>query len=273
MQPLDSPAWYIGTIGFSYADWKGVFYPQGLPPRNYLNYYSRVFNSVEIDSSFYGVPRKDVILRWSESTPMEFRFCVKAPYTITHAGDALAALRTLEDFFETIAHFKEKLGALLFQFPPGFQVEGIESLERFLKYLPREFRVALEFRHISWYLREANEEEPRLATLLREFGVCWVASEHPAVPAVLYPTSDFLYLRWIGKHGTFQRHHQVRINRRATMEQWNKMVMMNPSTVRDVFGFFSNDFAGCAAMSAMEMLEVIGQPSKRVNPSLQRRLF
>lgn len=273
MPPFESINWYIGTIGFSYADWKGVFYPQGLSPRNYLSYYSRVFKGVEIDSSFYGVPRKEVIVRWNESSPQDFRFCIKAPYSITHQSDALAALRTLEDFFEALAHFGGKLGAVLFQFPPSFHADEIQNLERFLRFLPRDFRVALEFRHPSWYQYGPNEQEPLVASLLRGYAVCWVSGEHPRVPAKVHPTSDFLYLRWIGKHGTFQSHHYERIDRRANMDKWKSLILKNAQTVREVFGFFSNDYAGCAAQSALKMLEVLGLAKEPLFPLKQERLF
>ena len=112
--------YYIGTMGFSYQDWSGAFYPKGLTGRDYLSYYSRIFNAVEIDSTFYGTPRRESVIRWKESVPDGFRICVKVPRSITHDAKIIDVHKEMEAFINAVRLLGEKLGVILLQFPPSF---------------------------------------------------------------------------------------------------------------------------------------------------------
>ena len=104
-------------MGFGYKDWSGVFYPADMSARNYLAYYSRIFNAVEIDSTFYGIPRVETIRRWVAVTPASFQFCLKTPNAITHDLKLVGASGLMSQFVETVRFLDEKLGVILIQFP------------------------------------------------------------------------------------------------------------------------------------------------------------
>jgi uncharacterized protein YecE (DUF72 family) len=281
LSPRTAPEWYIGTMGFSYADWRGVFYPDDLPANRRLGYYSRIFNAVEIDSTFYGTPRPDSVRAWAASTPAEFRFSVKAPRQLTHEAGLVGVLDEILRFIDTVQLLRDKLGAILFQFPPSFRLDSLPALQVCLSGLPRGVRYAVEIRHQSWYTpaNEGPEDqpgEPALARLLREVGVCWAATEYPDLPRRIYPTADFLYIRWIGQHGTFQQHNLERIDRTAQLQQWQKILQgaLSGFEARQlIFGFFNNDYAGFAAGTANRFKDLTGLPVSPFLPPQQGKLF
>ena len=172
----------------------------------------------------------------------------------------------------------EKLGAVLFQFPPSFGPERLPALQTCLEGLPGGVRYAVEIRHPSWYTAE-NEPgglatgEPLLARRLRELGVCWAATEYPDLPRRIFRIADFLYLRWIGQHGTFQRHDQERIDRTAQLRQWQQVLQQETQSVDAVFGFFNNDYAGFAAGTANRFKELTGLPFQPFRLPQQGTLF
>ena len=271
-------------MGFSYADWSGVFYPGDLPAHRRLGYYSRIFNAVEIDSTFYGTPRPETVRGWAASTPPEFRFSVKVPRQITHEAGLVGVMDELLRFIDTVELLQEKLGAILFQFPPSFKPERLPALQACLAGLPGGIRYAVEIRHQSWYTAEietledppGEPAEPALAQMLREVGVCWAATEYPDLPQRIYPTADFLYLRWIGQHGTFQHHDHERIDRTAQLGQWQQIVQGALSEIEMrpiIFGFFNNDYAGFAAGTANRFKELLGLPANPFLPPQQGKLF
>ncbi len=158
--------WYLGTMGFSYKDWRGPFYPPELVQTRYLVHYSRFFNAVEIDSTFYGAPRPETIIRWKTITPDHFRFCLKTPREVTHELQLIGARAadTMFTFLERASLLEDKLGVILLQFSPRYTAAGIETLASFLKQLPANFRYAVEFRHISWH-------NPATTAVLADLGV------------------------------------------------------------------------------------------------------
>ena len=169
--------WWIGTMGFGYQDWRGGFYPQELAARNYLSYYSRIFNAAEVDSTFYGTPRASTVRRWAAQTPAEFRFCLKTPRTITHELGLVNAQGLMAEFVQAAGLLGPKLGAILLQFPPSFTASQLDTLAAFLGQLPAGPRYAVELRDASWYAPELG-----LATVLQEAGVAWASTEYPGLP-------------------------------------------------------------------------------------------
>src|SRR5512133_2150366 len=124
--------WFLGTIGFTYPEWKGSFYPAGLPSNQVLGYYSRVFNAVEINTTFYGPQPPAQIERWSAATPDDFRFCLKAPRRVTHDLRLVNAEAEMRVFVESSLAMGKKFGAVLLQLPPSFSTEERPALEAFL---------------------------------------------------------------------------------------------------------------------------------------------
>ena len=189
--------WYIGTMGFGYRDWQGTFYPDKLPKAQQLAHYAARFNALEMDSTFYGTPKADVVARWRETTPDGFIFCPKAPREITHdmrlSGPAEGVLAL---FVETMLTLGDRLGPILLQFPPDFAAAEADALAAFLPRLPGAARFAIELRHRSWWRDET-------ADLFRAHGVCWAAADYIYLPKEFRRTADFLYLRLLGRHGQF----------------------------------------------------------------------
>jgi uncharacterized protein YecE (DUF72 family) len=179
---------YVGTSGYSYKEWKGTFYPEDLPSSQMLHYYSARFRSVEINNTFYRMPRESVLESWAAEVPLDFRFVLKAPQRITHKQRLKEVGEAMKYFLNTANVLKERLGPLLFQLPPYFRKDA-PLLRDFLAMLPPQMRAAFEFRHRSWLEDDVFE-------LLRAQGVALCIAEAEddfVVPFV--PTADWGYLR------------------------------------------------------------------------------
>jgi len=143
-------AW-IGTSGFAYKEWKPTFYPPDVPAKNFLTYYASQFSSVEIDSTFYRMPRENVIEAWKQSTPEDFRFALKASQRITHWQRLTVPSDALDYWLKAIQGMSERLGIALYQLPPFFRAD-FDRLAAFLDALPTGMASAMEFRHASWFV-------------------------------------------------------------------------------------------------------------------------
>ncbi len=272
INPYPNLTWHLGTIGFSYDDWRGLFYPTGTKPSNYLTHYSRIFNSVEIDSTFHAIPKVEVVRRWAESTPDEFCFALKMLQQITHQPDLNGQRRALAEFISVARVLGAKLGPILIQFPPSFRAEQAEILRKFLAELPTDLRFAVEVRHQSWYTRKADGE-PMLVDLLRESNVCWAATEYPGLPVNIWRTADFTYIRWIGRNGSFAHHTHEQLDRSRELAGWKELIGVNLGWLEEIYGFFNNDYAGFAPGTANRFKEVMGLPLERFEPPVQGKLF
>ena len=140
---------WLGTSGFSYKEWKGIFYPEDVPDRGMLPFYATRLNSVEIDSSFYRIPSHKTIQAWVDATPEDFRFGIKATQQITHRQRLKTPSGTLQYWIETVSLLGPRLGCVLYQLPPFFRCD-LPRLEAFLSALP-PLPAAFEFRHDSWF--------------------------------------------------------------------------------------------------------------------------
>src|SRR6478609_5553405 len=141
---------YVGTSGYSYKEWKGAFYPEDLPDKQMLRYYAERFRSVEINNTFYRMPKDLLLHSWAAEVPAEFRFVLKAPQRITHIQRLKDAGDSVSQLLEVAEVLKERLGPLLFQLPPNFK-KDVSRLSAFLALLSSRCRAAFEFRHASWF--------------------------------------------------------------------------------------------------------------------------
>lgn len=264
-------AWHIGTMGFSYPSWRGVFYPPKMEAARFLTYYSRIFDSLEIDSTFYGAPSRSTVLGWKAAVPQDFTFSLKTPNAVTHQFSGLGGLPLFNQFISTVRYLEDKLGVILLQFPPSFQADKLPLLGEFLSRLPADLRFAVEVRHHSWYTRTLAS--PDLAQLLQLNNICWVSIEYPAAPNEIIRTSDFLYIRWIGKHGAFTWHDRERLERHANMQTWLKKIRKFEHEVEAVFGFFNDDYAGFAAGSAQRFKQLADLPAVDFTQPVQGQFF
>jgi len=257
---------YIGTMGFSYKEWAGSFYPSGLHSADYLTYYSQIFNAVEIDSTFYGIPKISSVTRWREQSPEDFRICLKVPRSITHESGLVNVGRELDNFLQAIAPLQETLGVILIQFPPSFDSARIKIFPEFLEQLPRNQTFAVEFRHPSWYIAQTKD-------LLAKYDICWAASEFPGVPREVDLTTDIVFIRLVGQHGRFAAHNREQIDVTPQLEKWREWIQSKADHVHSIYIFFNDDYAGHAPASANRLKEIMGLPVTKPDIPKQMSFF
>ncbi len=262
-----STSWHIGTMGFSYKPWFGPFYPAGMPNKNLLAHYSTIFDTVEIDSTFYGTPRPDTLVRWYQTTPDSFTFCLKTPKAITHETDKLVeGIDDMLAFVETAVLLKEKLGCILLQFSPAFAFQQAEALNQLLSQLPSAVRFAVEFRNDSWAVGETAE-------LLQRYNICWAAADYIYMPKTIIRTADFLYLRFLGRHGQYKTKDKEMVDKTDELQKWYEKIQPHFPQVNTIFSFFNDDYAGFSPASANRFKRVVGMDAEDIQPPQQPRLF
>jgi uncharacterized protein YecE (DUF72 family) len=240
----------LGTSGWSYRDWIGPFYKK--KEKSMLKAYSKVFKTVEIDSTFYAYPLKGTVMGWIKYSPEDFVFTAKLPKLVTHEKMLDLDEGVEEDLYRfcDLARpvlLNGKLGCLLIQLPPKYKFDP-DHLERFLCILPAEFKFAIEFRHPSWMREETWK-------LLKKHGVAYVAVDEPLLPPEVHVTSDFAYFRWHGR-GT-----RPWFNYRYSPEElkpWVPKIRKAAKKVKRVYGYFNNHFHGYAVENCLQILEMLG---------------
>ena len=178
---------WLGTSGFSYKEWRPVFYPEGLSDKQFLQYYSSRLNSVEIDSTFYRMPTQKTLEAWKTGTPEDFKFTIKASQQITHRQRLKVPSDALDYFVTVLPTLETRLGVALFQLPPFFKCD-IQRLEMFLSALPRGIPAAFEFRHESWFVDD-------LYRMLRGHGVALCIHDADDHTTPMQLTAGFTYVR------------------------------------------------------------------------------
>lgn len=261
----------IGCSGWSYEDWVGPFYPKETEPREYLSIYSRVFDCVEIDSTFYRAPSPSMVQQWYTNTPNGFIFAPKLPKRITHDQHLQDVSSYLNHFTRTLEQLTDKLGPFVIQLPPSFKVSRDEkALTGFMAELNPKLRYAIEFRHKSWF-------NPATRKLLEGSNICqvWAVNQYLTTPAAV--TSDFIYLRLVGdrKITEFKATQRDQTER---MQTWSKALDDAGASVKDRFVFFNNHFAGFGPASVNEFRRLMGLAELswvniKVDSSGQRTLF
>jgi uncharacterized protein YecE (DUF72 family) len=233
---------YVGTSGWSYYSFKGIFYPEELKPKEWLKFYSQHFKTVEINATFYRTPRPQTFKKWYHETPADFIFTIKAPKVITHIKRLKEVAEELKVFLKSIAHLGEKARVLLFQLPPSLKYErGL--IEQFLELLSEDYRSVIEIRNASFH----NEE---FADLLRKKGVALCFSDcggrYPSWYEVI--TADFLYLRLHGSPELYVSNY--------TDEELKSLAKLVKSyQVKEAYVYFDNTALGYAVLNAQTFLK------------------
>lgn len=219
---------YVGCSGWSYSSWKGPFYPIDVDNSEWLNYYSHVFDFVEIDSSFYRIPTAFTVKNWLKKTPDNFRFTAKFPKVITHDKRLKNVENELEIFFSQIDPLQDKTSALLIQLPPSLGiVEGLEALREFVPELDNRFRYAVEVRNNSWFQDLAY-------SFFANNNICMVWSQLAGLRTPPVITTDFLYVRFIGDRRIGEEDFgRIQIDRIAEMQYWSDKVKQITENVAD----------------------------------------
>lgn len=185
---MPTPILHVGTSGFAYKEWKGSFYPKDLPAAGMLRYYGERFGAVEINNTFYRMPKASVLEEWAGQVPAGFRFVLKAPQRITHFQRLKGAGDNVAHLLKVAASLKERLGPILFQLPPNLK-KDVPRLREFLSLLPAETRAAFEFRHASWF-------DDETLGLMRERGAALcIAEAEEGVEVPFERTAEWGYIR------------------------------------------------------------------------------
>ena len=183
--------WNIGCSGFGYKEWKGVFYPDKMAANKWFSFYASQFNSVELNNTFYRFPTVERLLDWYEKSPDSFSFSIKVPKLITHFKQLVDADQLIADFYTICKEgIREKLGQILFQFPPKFNYTEIR-LQQLIKSVDTSFINVVEFRHSSWW----NEE---VYTQLAKNKIIFCGTSHPSLPDDIVVGGPVIYYRFHG---------------------------------------------------------------------------
>jgi len=242
---------YIGCSGFSYNHWRGLFYPTSLKSTEWFNYYQRFFSTVEMNVTFYRLPRREQFKKWYTESIKEFRFAIKGSRYITHIKRLNIERSSLEKFFSNLSPLKDKLAVILWQFPPNFpkNTNRLSSFIRMIKtLLPyHKYRHTFEFRHQSWICNEIER-------LLADNNFCFCMADWPEFNKQLPVTSDFVYIRRHGTGGSYSSCY--------TEEQLRKDAELIKGFLKqglDIFIYFNNDYNAYAPQNALTLKKFLEQ--------------
>jgi uncharacterized protein YecE (DUF72 family) len=251
----------VGTSGWYYDEWVGPFYKQ---KKRMLSYYTKVFNTTEINSTFYRYPSPRMVEGWYKTAPIGFVYAVKLPQLITH-DKWLRIGQGVEDdtirFLNLIQPLAEKLGPILIQLRPKFNYhEHVGVLENYLERLPGNYEWAAEFRHKSWM-------RPETLKILEQNEVAFTIVDEPLLPPVVHVTTDFAYIRWHG-HGVNPWYNYD--YNPDELNAWIPKIEETRGKVKRVYGYFNNHFSANAVKNAVELLEMLGSATSEQNSALKK---
>jgi len=237
---------HIGCSGWNYAHWRERVYPKGLPQRRWLEHYAGLFGTVEINNTFYRLPRREAVAAWVSGSPPGFLFAVKASRYLTHVKRLQDMGRGVERFYERIEPLlhSQKMGPVLWQLPPTFRRDD-ERLAGALAQLPPG-RHCFEFRHESWFVDETYE-------LLRRHGAALVIGDHPQRPWQSHEvTADWTFIRFHyghrGRNGNYSE---------RELEEWARRIE-GWRAAAEVFAYFNNDWEGYAVRNGLWLRSRLG---------------
>lgn len=269
----------IGCQGWNYDDWttkaggETVFYPRGTRSEQMLETYAKVFDTIEVDSTFYAIPASSSVENWYKRTPEEFSFSLKLPREITHEyGLREPSFPILHEFCQRVLLLKEKLGAILVQLPPNFEAskENAQALREFLAELPKEIRFAVEFRNREWLVDWTFEEMEKRSVAVCAVEGNWIPRQM-MFDAMAKKTADFAYARFMGERdlATFDR---VVRPQDAQMQMWKEEI--ERLKTKETFVYFSNFYEGFAPASVNKLKELFGQKTIEASSlETQKSLF
>lgn len=234
----------IGTSGWVYPHWQGVFYPDDLPTSEWFAYYAECFSTVEINNTFYQLPSEEVFLKWRDGAPPGFLFAVKANRYLTHMKKLKDAQEPLERFLGRARLLGNKLGPILYQLPPNWKCNP-DRLRNFLSLLPNNLLHVIEFRDQSWL----NEE---VFNLLAEYQAAFCIVSMPDFPRLLRTTAPLVYIRMHGSEALYRSCYKE-----GELKRWAERIKGFLSEGRDVYVYFNNDTLGYAVRNARRLREIL----------------
>jgi len=240
---------HIGTSGWMYAHWAGIVYPDKLPKKLWFEKYSQTFDTVEINSTFYRLPKEQTFVTWYNKAKTDFIFAVKMWRVITHLKRLLEPEKYLPVFIARAKLLKEKLGPILIQLPPGLKLD-LKRLDEFLSRLPSTLKFAVEFRNTTWFVSDVEG-------LLKEKNIGFCIFHHPKLSCPKWVTSDFVYLRYHGYDSLYRGDYPD-----SFLKKEAEFVVSLLNRGLSVFAYFNNDYQGFAFKNALTLIEFVKGDSK-----------
>jgi uncharacterized protein YecE (DUF72 family) len=234
----------IGTSGYVYRHWRGVFYPEGLKAADWLAYYARHFSTVELNATFYRLPTAQAVEEWRRRAGRDFVFACKGSRFLTHMKRLRDTRTGLRRFFTPVSRLGPQLGAVLWQLPPQMDRADPPRLDAFLEALPPGPRYAVEFRAVAWHTDEVWEVLERHGAAL---------CEHDLLPRPrTRPDVGFRYLRFHGSGARYAGRYG-----RSALTRWARDLAAWRESGRDGYVYFNNDGGGAAVQDARTLLELL----------------
>ena len=235
---------HIGTSGWHYNDWLGPFYPDDIHAKDFLTFYADHFKTVEINNSFYHLPKRETFEQWRVEGGKGFLFAVKASRYITHMKKLKDPEEGLSNFLDAADGLGKSLGPVLFQLPPRWHV-NTERLNNFLEKLPKDLRCAFEFRDETWF-------DEKVYKLLAEFNAAFCIYDLGGRESPEKLTADYVYVRLHGPGGKYEGNYSVQ-----KLKSWGKKFDKWMADGKDVYCYFDNDQKGYAVKNAITLIDII----------------
>lgn len=239
------PSLYVGTSGWNYNHWRGVFYPEDIPQGKWLEHYATQFDTVEVNNSFYRLPERKTFEAWCKQTPDGFAFSIKASRYLTHIKRLKEPEEPLQRLLDHAGGLDGKLNIVLYQFPPNWKLD-LDRLEHFLSILPEKPRSAFEFRDDRWQCEA-------VWSLLSKYRVAYCVMDSPGLPLHLKTTCGYSYIRMHSggedTEGDYTDEH---------LRQWSDRIAQMMSG-GDVYVYFNNDYKGFAVKNALKLREMLAE--------------
>jgi uncharacterized protein YecE (DUF72 family) len=235
----------IGASGWHYDHWVGRFYPEKLRKDKWLEYYAQRFDTVEINNTFYHLPREQTMANWRDRVPTGFSFAVKASRYITHVKKLRDTAEEVKRFFDLAVRLGDRLGPILYQLPPSLH-KDLTRLGDFIASTPMRDHAVFEFRHASWYAQDTFD-------LLNEQGVALCIHDMGGAVAPRVVTGGMVYIRFHGVEGRYQGNYS-----NDTLREWADWIKSQAGVVRAVYAYFNNDVGGHAINNAQTLKQFVG---------------
>ncbi|MBV9843078.1 MAG: DUF72 domain-containing protein [Sphingomonadaceae bacterium] len=234
----------IGCSGWIYRHWRGRFYPARLPVKRWFAHYAETFDTVELNNSFYRLPKAETFDAWAAQAPAGFRFAVKANRFLTQAKKLKDCAEPVARMMAPVRHLGDRLGPILYQLPPRFRI-NLERLESFLLLLPNDLTHVFEFRDTSWLT-------PETLALLERYGASFCAHDMPGSATERIAVGPIAYVRFHGGEGKYWGRYSD-----ERLLEWTDWMVDQARGGRDVWAYFNNDAEGHAVEDALTLKAMV----------------
>lgn len=246
----DTPDLLLGTSGFTYKHWKGIFYPLELPQKRWFEFFCEKFNTVELNASFYRIPTLKTVEGWNQRSPDDFYFSVKMSRLITHTKKLRNCTDELQWFFSNFRPLYSKIKAILVQLPPAMKFNpGL--IKEFSHLLPSGFKFAFEFRNTSWYRDETYD-------MLSEANHIFCIHDMASIPTEKIVTTNAVYIRFHGFDSTYGGDYPEQ-----HLNEWAEWIASQVQNNRSVYGYFNNDIGGYAVKNCLSLRRLVQELLKK----------